>query len=206
MVAKASSSSISVVDEQLFLGSAAECDAGSLRALGVTHVVSVTVDEPAPDGFECLHVPVADDLGAPLHFHLEAAAAFIHAATAPPAVGRACILCGTGRSAAPAVLCYYLMRHRELSLADALGHVEAARPGARPNVGFWQRLVEAEAWLRGEGQPSVSVQQYRWQHLERAFPEAAASCDARGELLQQLASGHAEARELVRVRSEWVAK
>ena len=62
---------------------------------------------------------------------------------------------------------------------------------ARPNVGFWQRLIEAESWLRA-GPPSMSIQQYRWAYLEASRPT-----EDRGALLQQLELGLQEVQALV---------
>jgi hypothetical protein len=202
---------VALIADGLYLGSTACVDSSALAALGVTHLVNVTVDSPQPEGgFESMRVPVKDDLHEPLHEHLEAAAGFIHNAVEPPANGRVCVFCATGKSAAPAVLCYYLMRQRATSLAAALAAVEAAWPGARPNVGFWQRLVEAESWLHGVEQPSISVQQFRWQHIERAFSDKVRP-DAQGEerdaqreeLLRMLLAAQAEATELLRQKTEW---
>ena len=72
---------------------------------------------------------------------------------------------------------------REAAATRARGHGSgqparsgAARPRAQPNVGFWQRLVEAESWLRPHGTaplpPSTSIQQYKWSFLERCRPDA----------------------------------
>ena len=165
---------------------------------------------------------------APLHEHLEGAVAYLDAALTSG--GRVCAFCHDGRSTAPAVVAFYLMRRRQMSLAAALDAIYAARPDAQPNVGFWQRLVEAESWLRGgedgdgeapaaavvDGPPSVSLQQYKWRFLrrqqqERAKPNepmeteedaAAAEARARAAMMQQLELGKAEVAELIRVNSE----
>ena len=190
----------------LLLGaSSSVCLSGAgLESRGVTHLVNCTPDAPDPVGvsgaFTAWRVPVADDLNAPLHAHLEGAAAFMEAALSGG--GTVCAFCHDGRSAAPAVVAFYLMRHKQLSLAQALDAVAAARPEAQPNVGFWQRLVEAESWLRGgdataASTPSVSLQQYKWRFLQRVEPS-----EERGAMLQQLELGRAEVAELIRVRSE----
>lgn len=184
----------------LLLASASSASAEALSGLGVTHLLNVTPDRPMParePPFFSWHVPVFDDLSSPLHEHLEGAAAFVDAALASG--GRVCAFCTNGVSAGPTVVAFYLMRHKALPLADALATIQAARPDAAPNIGFWQRLVEAESWLRGVGEPSVSLQNYKWGFLERNHPGV-----AREEILRQLELGQAEVEELLRVSTnEW---
>lgn len=194
------------VSSDLFLGASSSptFTAKALTELGVTHLLNCTPAEPDQSGaFASWRVPIADDMHAPLHEHLQGAAEFIDAALA--AGGRVCAFCIDGRSTAPAVLAFYLMRHRQLSLADALDAIAAVRPDAQPNVGFWQRLVEAESWLRfsgADGVPSVSLQEYKWRFLER-------HCGAeRGAVLQSLELGRAEVETLISVhsgREQWTS-
>lgn len=199
------------VAPDLLLGALSEpaLNHASLLGYGVTHVLNCTPHAPDPgvggsassSSFASWRVPVADDVCAPLHEHLEGAAAFIDAALSGG--GRVCAFCADGRSTAPAVLAFYLMRHQGLSLAAALDAIAAAKSDAQPNVGFWQRLVEAESWLAASpsgallDRPSVSLQQYKWRFLERAAPS-----EPRDAVLQRLELGRAEVAELIRVRSE----
>ena len=138
----------SAVDEHvaLHIASAAAATPEALDALGVTHVVNVSVNGPMPQRstepqYESMHIAIDDDLSAPLHEHLDAAADFIDAALSSG--GRVCVFSANDQCAACAVAAFYLMRQHGRSLAEALGAMQA-----RPNVGFWQRLIEAESWLR----------------------------------------------------------
>lgn len=187
----------------LLLGAHGDLDGRKLDELGVTHLLNCSRELPDPArhtaAFATWRVPVSDDVHEPLHEHLAGASAFLDAALASG--GRVCAFCADGRSCAPAVVAYYLMRHHAMSLAAALDALTSARPDAQPNIGFWQRLIEAESWLRGFDEPSVSLQQYKWRFLQRCEPGA-----ARGALLQQLELGRAEVNEMIRVRSEqWTA-
>jgi hypothetical protein len=182
----------------LHVAEAAAVTPETLSAAGVTHAVNATVDAPMPPALPlaaCTRVPVADDIDAPLHAHLEGAGAFIERAL--EGGGRVLIFCATGDSAAPAVASFFLMRHRRLRLADALGAVRAARAGARPNVGFWQRLVEAESWIHAPHPPSMTLQQYRWAFLEAQGEAAGGDPAAREEALRRLQLAQAEAEALV---------
>ncbi|KAL1515748.1 hypothetical protein AB1Y20_002364 [Prymnesium parvum] len=170
---------VAAVRDCLLVGRTAAClsaeGAAALRQLRVSHVVAVTVEPSATAaasaaGLGVLQLDVVDDIDAPLHAHLDAAAAFLHAAVGGGAA--ACVCCSGGASAGPAVAMYYLMRHGGLSLAEALDEVSAALPAAQPNIGFIQRLIEAEAWLRGALAPSLTIQQYKWRFLQRLFPDA----------------------------------
>lgn len=185
------------------LASAAAASPAALTALGVTHVLIANPSVPAPrrgdaePPFATLRVSLNDDIDEPLHEHLDSAADFIGTAVDG---GRVCVICADGVSAAPAVVTFYLMRQHGTSLAEALDAIRAVHPRARPNVGFWQRLVEAESWLR-VGPPSMSLQQYRWAYLEQSRPGV-----ERGVLLQQLELGQAEVLAMVHRHSYEVVK
>ena len=208
--AQSATPAIVQVAEGLFLGARGIefVDAASLDAHRITHLLNCTVDAPDPlSGSGDLRlaswrVPVADDIRAPLHEHLEGAAAFLNAALG--AGGRVCAFCTDGRSTAPAVIAFYMMRYGQMPLAAALDALTAVAADVQPNVGFWQRLVEAESWLCGEFEsdggpaaPSVSLQQYKWRYLERLNPGV-----SRADILQELELGRAEIAELIRQRDE----
>ena len=165
-----------VVREGLLLGRNSCCisEAGvaDLRGRGVTHVVAVSMESSLVElgkGIAFMRVPIVDDIGEPLHTYLEDAATLLHAALAGGSC--ACVCCAGGTSAGPAVAMYYLMRYDSKTLAEALDAVCAAQPDAQPNIGFIQRLIEAEAWLHGNATPSLTIQQYKWHFLQRLFPE-----------------------------------
>ena len=80
--------------------------------------------------------------------------------------------CAAGTSCAPTVVMYYLMRHASFSLAAALNLVSERHPPSQPNIGFIQRLTEAEAWMTGAITPTLSIEEYKWRFLQRAFPQA----------------------------------
>ena len=178
----------------LHLSEVAAASAEALVGAGVTHVLNATPEAPMPACepalTACMRVPVTDDIDSPLHHHLDAAALFIDEAL--KGGGRVLACCMHGSSVAPAVVAYYLMRYRGMRLADALSAIRAVAPRAYPNAGFWQRLVEAESWLRDSNGPSMTVQQYKWQYLEQS--EAG---EAREQILQRLEQGQAEVLALL---------
>lgn len=175
----------------LHLSDGSAATEATMTAAGVTHVVNATLDAPMPTCAAGMRVPVEDDIDAPLHQHLDQAWTFIDEALRGG--GRVLVFCPSGLSATPAIVAYYLMRSHGLSLSDALGTIRVVMPDAWPNVGFWQRLVEAESWLHGGDAPSMSVQQYKWQFLERRSDPGT----ARESTLQRLEMGQAEVQSLL---------
>lgn len=171
---------------------ASEDGASALLSSGVTHVVSLAVEAlpPAANTLTCLHLPLVDDIGAPLHEHLEPGAAFIYAAL--QAGSCVCVCCADAVSCGPALVLYYLMRHEGATLAEALQTVRRAHADAQPNIGFVQRLLEAEAWLLGAPTPSLTVQEYKWHFLDAAFPDA-----ERRDIIEGVRAGRAEINRLL---------
>ncbi|KAL3910966.1 MAG: hypothetical protein SGPRY_008872 [Prymnesium sp.] len=153
--------------DELLLGrhSACLCEEGrsALAQLGVTRLLAADAPpsynpSPAtPEPISYAALPICDDVSEPLQQHLEWSASFIHEAVSSASL--VCVSCASGLSTGPAVVMYYLMRHRSLSLAQAMEAVRAVLPEVQPNIGFVQRLIEAEACLRGELTPSLTIQQ-----------------------------------------------
>lgn len=181
-----------ILDQPIFIGSTAASEPSVLRGHGISHVVAVSLELPSHLGqeFSCLHLPVADDIYAPIHHHLEPAASFIHSAIVGG--GKVCVCCVVGASCSPTVVIYYLMRHALLSLAAALDLVTASHPPTQPNIGFVQRLTEAEAWMSGCVTPTLSVEEYKWRFLQRLFPEA-----DRTRILDALQAGRHEVAQIL---------
>jgi len=63
--------------------------------------------------------------------------------------------CTMGMSRSATLVLAYLVRHTNMSLAQALLHTKERRPVASPNPGFMQQLVAMEIALRGR--PSIDV-------------------------------------------------
>lgn len=58
--------------------------------------------------------------------------------------GRTLVHCLAGVSRSAAMVLGYLVKHRNMPLADAFALVRAARPTARPNSGFFRQLIDWE--------------------------------------------------------------
>ena len=177
----------------LYIG-ATSVSASALTALGVTHVLLTSCNGEKPDmpgTMVCVHLPVDDDMCTPLYEHLGRASEFISGAL--DVGGTVGILCADGASASPAIAAFFLMHRYAMNLSDALTTVRAAQPHARPNVGFWQQLIEAESWLHhGQELPSMSIQEYKWSYLQENFPDM-----AREDILARLEQGQSEVASLL---------
>jgi hypothetical protein len=184
----------------LHITSSASATPAAVRKLGCTHAVLISAAAEAFAGagewdVESMCIPIADDIRAAIHEHFEPSATFIGGALASG--GRVVACCDTGTSAAPAIVAYYLMRYHGLRLLDAVGAIREVQPHAMPNVGFWQRLVEAESWLHVCATPSMSVQQYKWSYIESHESSECKGRAGRAELLQRLELAQAEVTSLL---------
>jgi atypical dual specificity phosphatase len=61
--------------------------------------------------------------------------------------GRILVHCSAGVSRSPTIVVAYLMKHRNMSLRTALGHVVRTRPQVSPNPGFIEQLKDMEMEL-----------------------------------------------------------
>lgn len=61
--------------------------------------------------------------------------------------GRILVHCSAGVSRSPTIVVAYLMKHRNMSLRTALGHVVRIRPQVSPNPGFIEQLKDMEMEL-----------------------------------------------------------
>ena len=166
---------------------------GALAGLGVTHRLSCLMSpveerqwmayaaaatRDAPDlatfvteadtgPVQVARCPMADeDAFRPFALaRLQRGAAFIDAALSSG--GRVYVHCTHGVSRSPAVVIYFLMAHRGMSLLEACERVKARRVKISPTGGFVAVLAEAEEAQRGSGgrsdpQAVRAVLQRRW--------------------------------------------
>ncbi|KAK0154446.1 Dual specificity phosphatase 28 [Merluccius polli] len=114
-----------------------------------------------------LRIPVYDDPNEDLYRHFDRCADAIQSEA--DRGGRTVVYCKNGRSRSATVCVAYLMKHRKLSLADAIQKVKTARHVIDPNPGFIAQLERYEQELkkrRGQtpslsGRPQPSPQDTR---------------------------------------------
>jgi protein-tyrosine phosphatase len=93
-----------------------------------------------------LHVDLEDECNAPIELYFEAVASMIHCSLK---AGNVVLLhCARGTSRSTTLVVYYLRRHGGFASVDqALTYVMMQRETARPNIGFIEKLKEAECML-----------------------------------------------------------
>ncbi|XP_029971911.1 dual specificity phosphatase 28 [Salarias fasciatus] len=134
----------------LFISNArSACSEELLRREGVTLCINVSRQQPFPAAAAAvsrLRVPVYDDPGEDLYGHFHRCADAIQREAGRG--GRTVVYCKNGRSRSAAVCIAYLMKHRGLTLADAVGRVKTARHVIEPNPGFMAQLQRFEQELQ----------------------------------------------------------
>lgn len=130
--------------------SAAE-SSSTLRALGITHVVSAmfgVVHLPHGVSIQQLQLPLQDNPFAELAEYLPRSTAFISDALRDPQA-RVLVHCVQGISRSTSIVCAYLIAHYGWTPAQAVQYIKSKRSLADPNPGFVSQLGEYAASLRG---------------------------------------------------------
>lgn len=185
----------SQIEPSVYLGNAgAARDVAWLRATGITAVVNAAVE------VESLAPHDAADAGVTGGVRLEmrdldtfdATPALLRGSDAVHAEvtrgGRVLVHCAVGASRSASVLAAYYVRHRGMSLLDALAMLKDKRSLVSPNLGFLVRLLKVEADARG----ATSIPR-RALNLHRTYKFAVES-DAEADAFIAGIVGHAYVR------------
>lgn len=115
-----------------------------LYANQITTVINVSVEVVNTyfPGIYYVHVPVADVPSARIYDFFDAVADKINAVDLND--GRTLVHCAAGVSRSATLCMAYLMKYHSVSLANAHSWVKACRPIIRPNLGFWEQLIQYE--------------------------------------------------------------
>ncbi|CAH8464697.1 unnamed protein product [Dicrocoelium dendriticum] len=144
-------SQIARINSHLYLSSLSALTPDRLRQHGITLLVSAMVDAPPLQlrnaVSSSLHVAVEDMEGANLRVHFDRVGDRI--AAEHRRGGRVLVHCMAGMSRSSTLVLAYLVRHMNMSLADAYQHVRSIRPCIQPNPSFWRQLLEYEERVRG---------------------------------------------------------
>ncbi|XP_037538406.1 dual specificity phosphatase 28 [Nematolebias whitei] len=130
------------------------CSEELLQQEAVTLCINVSRQQPFPSAGAVakLRVPVYDDPGEDLYAHFDRCADAIQ--TEAELGGRSLVYCKNGRSRSAAVCMAYLMKHRGMTLSEALQRLKTARRVVEPNLGFLSQLQRYEHELKRSRGPS----------------------------------------------------
>merc|ERR1719309_530892 len=146
----------------LYIGNARDTgDTSTLRALGVTHVLSVTSDvteasSHVTDEILFKNLPAADSGTQNLKQYFNQAFDFIESVRRIS--GRVLVHCQAGISRSPTIAISYVMRYQKLLLVEAYQFVKNRRKIISPNLNFMGQLLEFEQGLRAEGVTTPKTQ------------------------------------------------
>ncbi|GAA27180.2 dual specificity protein phosphatase 14 [Clonorchis sinensis] len=144
-------SQVARINNHLYLSSLNALTPDRLRQYGITLLVSAMVDPPPAQlrnaVISSMHVAVEDMEGANLRAHFDRVGDRI--ASEQRRGGRTLVHCMAGVSRSSSLVLAYLMRHMNMTLADAYQHVRSIRPCIQPNPSFWRQLLEYEERIHG---------------------------------------------------------
>ncbi|GLB43722.1 putative phosphatases II [Lyophyllum shimeji] len=136
----------------LYLGSRVATSSSFLQSHRITHVLSLGCTPLSTDSpVSYSHLALSDNSLVSIEETCNLACPIIDSAKE----GRIIVHCNAARSRAPTVVAAYLMKQHEMTLKDALALIIRARPGVRPNPGFFRQLKELDVELHGA--PSLTV-------------------------------------------------
>ncbi|XP_012786876.1 dual specificity protein phosphatase 14-like [Ochotona princeps] len=98
--------------------------------------------------FEYVKVSVADTPRAPIGLYFDTVADKIHSVNREQ--GTTFVHCSAGVSRSATLCIAYLMKFHHVCLLEAYRWVKARRPVIKPNVGFWEQLIDYECQLFGK--------------------------------------------------------
>ncbi|KAM7379845.1 hypothetical protein PAMP_005365 [Pampus punctatissimus] len=136
------------VTSALFISNArSACSDELIQQEAVTLCINVSKQQPFPSaGVTKLQIPVYDDPNEDLYSHFDRCADAIQKEAKRG--GRSVVYCKNGRSRSATICVAYLMKHRKLTLTDALQRVKTARHVIDPNPGFMSQLQRYEHELK----------------------------------------------------------
>nr|XP_046263589.1 dual specificity phosphatase 28 [Scatophagus argus]XP_046263590.1 dual specificity phosphatase 28 [Scatophagus argus] len=136
------------VTKDLFISNArSACSDELIQQEAVTLCINVSKQQPFPSAaVKKLQIPVYDDPNEDLYSHFDRCADAIQ--NEANRGGRSVVYCKNGRSRSATICIAYLMKHRHLTLTDALQKVKTARHVVDPNSGFLSQLQRYEQELK----------------------------------------------------------
>ncbi|XP_068605176.1 dual specificity phosphatase 28 [Brachionichthys hirsutus] len=124
------------------------CSDDLIQQGAVTLCINVSQRQPFPSAsaVKRLRIPVFDRPGEDLYGHFDRCADAIREEAGRG--GRSLVYCKNGRSRSAAICVAYLIKHRQMTMKDALQKVKTARQVIDPNPGFLSQLQRYEQELK----------------------------------------------------------
>ncbi|TRY56832.1 hypothetical protein DNTS_004103 [Danionella cerebrum] len=163
------------VESGLHIGSVSDLkEAESLRAAGITHILTVDSEEPAVDGFDTKFIRALDDASTDLLSRLDDCVKFIsdalRAKTESQSAG-VLVHCHVGQSRSAAVVTAYLMKTQQLTLQDAYSKLQNSKPDVKMNEEFLEQLGLYELMNFEVDTTNPLYKQFRLKKLTEKYPE-----------------------------------
>lgn len=133
--------SISEINDYLYISGFAPVQEENLRKFGITCVVDATnVPKKAWDGVDFVKVTVEDHETAKLDVYFDDVADKIHQHRKEG--GKTLVHCAAGISRSASLCIVYFVKYENLSLKEAYLLVHEKRRIISPNMGFWKQMIE----------------------------------------------------------------
>jgi hypothetical protein len=148
-----------IIEGFLYLGAkGVTADREKLATMNIKYIIGVSEDPPPEYGkdMEYLHINIGDTPTDDISPYFGPSYDFIEQARLE---GKGVLVhCTMGMSRSATLVLAYLIRHNDMSLADAISYMKARRPVASPNPGFMTQLIQFEQTLRGKA--TVDINRY----------------------------------------------
>nr|CAD2187701.1 unnamed protein product [Meloidogyne enterolobii] len=140
---------ISEINDHLFLSGAGVLRPEKLKQKGITCIINATIEEPTTNlsGIDCVRIRIEDSPYSRLDNYFDLAADKIRSIRERG--GKTLVHCVAGVSRSATLCIVYLIKYERMSLRQSYHYVKSSRPIIRPNLGFWQQMVDYERKLRG---------------------------------------------------------
>ncbi|KAL6066707.1 Dual specificity protein phosphatase 14 [Balamuthia mandrillaris] len=114
---------------------------------------------------DVLLLPMNDGSNGTLHPFVQKGATFIHNQLSEHKRS-VLVHCSMGKSRSTSMVAVYLMKHRDMSLRDALTLIRRKRPWAYPLLKFWLELLDLEKEIQADGKESLPRERVARLHAE----------------------------------------